>query len=348
MMQTLTATTSAAPSFVAIYREHSPWIRAAVRRLGVPSWSIEDAVQDVFVVAHRRLEDFDGRELEGWLMVITRRVAFRHRRSALRQRRKLDALRLWLGLAPAERPWEAPEARLLLGQMLARLARDQHEAFEVCEVQGHTAMEAAQQLGVNPNTVATRLRAARIELRRVLVEPPMPRMQASRVAMARAYVLLFPRLLLGRLHEAVAIGAWALGTAVVVAIAIAKMEPRPEPAPIVRIASVASTPLASEVVAELPAVVPAPAEVVAPARAVEVAATPVRSVVAARPSMTPTSAEPLPRLDAELLAQAWLALDNGRIDDARRLVATHRVRHPDSPIAAERQRLEDRLAQLEH
>jgi hypothetical protein len=62
---------------------------------------------------------------------------------------------------------------------------------------------------------------------------------------------------------------------------------------------------------------------------------------------TASKVEPLPPLGAELLAQAWRALDRGRIDEARRLVQTHRARHPESPIADERRRLEDRLARLQ-
>ncbi len=162
-----------ARGFRAVYRENLPLVRATIRRLGVPSWLEDDAVQDVFVVAHRRLDDFDGDRIDGWLVVIARRVAFRHRRSAQRHRRKLDALRTWMGFAPPERPWQAPEARVLLREMTRRLAAEQQQAFAWCEVEGYTAIEASQRYGVNPNTVSTRLRAARHELRRALVELPI-------------------------------------------------------------------------------------------------------------------------------------------------------------------------------
>ncbi|MBX7084391.1 MAG: sigma-70 family RNA polymerase sigma factor [Nannocystaceae bacterium] len=346
-MHTLTATTTELPSFAAIYREHAPVVRAAVRRLGVPSWSIEDAVQDVFVVAHRHLADFDGGSLDGWLLVIARRVAFRHRRSAWRQRRKLDALRQWLGLAPPERPWQAPEAQLLLRQMLARLAREQHQAFEVCEVQGHTAQEAAAQLGINPNTVATRLRAARLELRRALVEPPVPRAQVSRMAMARAYLVLWPRVrfdsISSTLQAAIGGGAWALGTAAVVATVIAWTQPRRE-TPQDRGDAITVVREADALPAAAAVAPPAPAELHVPTPPL-VASPPVQRAATSPRAASRDEVAPLPPLDAELLAQAWRALDRGAVDEARRLVQTHRARHPDSPIADERRRLEDRLAQ---
>src|SRR6478736_5757593 len=66
--------------FRAIYErwfaEVSRWIRA----MGGPEAEREDLVQDVFVVVHRRLPDFDGQNLAGWLYQITRRRVrdFRH------------------------------------------------------------------------------------------------------------------------------------------------------------------------------------------------------------------------------------------------------------------------------
>ena len=50
------------------FDEVSRWIRA----LGGPEADREDLVQDVFVVVHRRLPDFDGENLPGWLYRIAR------------------------------------------------------------------------------------------------------------------------------------------------------------------------------------------------------------------------------------------------------------------------------------
>ena len=63
----------AAPlEFRAIYErwfaEVSRWIRA----MGGPEAEREDLVQDVFMVVHRRLPDFDGQNVAGWLYQIAR------------------------------------------------------------------------------------------------------------------------------------------------------------------------------------------------------------------------------------------------------------------------------------
>src|SRR5215467_6597069 len=47
----------------AYYGEVARWIRA----LGGPAADQDDLIQEVFVVVYRRLHDFDGRNLAGWL-----------------------------------------------------------------------------------------------------------------------------------------------------------------------------------------------------------------------------------------------------------------------------------------
>src|ERR1700690_2801682 len=63
--------------------EHvSCWLQA----LGAPSADIEDLAQDVFLVVRRRLCDFDGRNLAGWLYRIASRQVWQHRRRRWIQR----------------------------------------------------------------------------------------------------------------------------------------------------------------------------------------------------------------------------------------------------------------------
>src|SRR2546423_1527065 len=52
------------------------WVRA----LGAPSADQDDLVQDVFVVVHRRLPDFDGENVAGWLYRIAAHQVRDHRR----------------------------------------------------------------------------------------------------------------------------------------------------------------------------------------------------------------------------------------------------------------------------
>src|SRR5688572_12046626 len=80
--------------FDKVYRETSALVFRALRRL-VPESCIDDAVQDVFLVVARRLEDFEGRsKTSTWVYGIVLRVAADHRRSYKRRKRREQALAL--------------------------------------------------------------------------------------------------------------------------------------------------------------------------------------------------------------------------------------------------------------
>ena len=67
--------------FRKIYDEHVAFVWRSLRRLGVAESSLKDAVQDVFVVVHRRLGEWQGRAaVTTWLFAIARRVASGYRR----------------------------------------------------------------------------------------------------------------------------------------------------------------------------------------------------------------------------------------------------------------------------
>ena len=70
-------------TFKEVYDEHFRFVWRSLRRLGVRESDVPDAVQDVFLVVHRRLAEFEGRsKVTTWLFGICFRVA--------RDRRKLD------------------------------------------------------------------------------------------------------------------------------------------------------------------------------------------------------------------------------------------------------------------
>ncbi len=80
--------TSADPgawTFDAVYQTHSAYVSRSARRLGVTESVLEDVVQDVFLVVHRRLAEFDGEAVRAWLFSILTRVA-RDKRRTLRRK----------------------------------------------------------------------------------------------------------------------------------------------------------------------------------------------------------------------------------------------------------------------
>lgn len=157
-------------SLEGVYAEHAPFVWRTVRRLGVPASSVEDAVQDVFVVVHRRLAEFERRSsVRTWIFGIVRRVVRDHRPSKRQEpidTNTLDALpgRDEGPLALAER---AQAARLLLG-LLDELDEEKREAFILVDLEEMSVPEAAEALSANINTVYSRVRAARQELERAL------------------------------------------------------------------------------------------------------------------------------------------------------------------------------------
>ena len=64
------------PDLAEIFRQYAPFAWRALRRLGVPDADVEDVCQEVFVVVHRKLGDFEGRSsLKTWIYGICPRTA---------------------------------------------------------------------------------------------------------------------------------------------------------------------------------------------------------------------------------------------------------------------------------
>lgn len=151
--------------FEQIFRDYFGFAWTGLRRLGVGQASLDDAVQDVFLVVHRRLADFQRRSaLKTWLYGIMLRVAHDHRRS--RQRKgEGQPLDESLGLmdqrpGPQEAAVRAEGLRLL-ERLLEGMDEEKRDVLVLADLEQLSAPEIAEIVGVNPNTVYSRLRAAR-------------------------------------------------------------------------------------------------------------------------------------------------------------------------------------------
>lgn len=155
------------PTFEDVYEQHSHFVLRSVAALGVPPAQIDDAAQEVFLVVHRRLASFEGRSsLRTWVYGIVVHVARGFRRT---QRRKhaneqVDVYPLADVLAAsrgtAEHVAQADDVRRF-DRLLASLDDDKREVLVLAELEELTAVEISEILGVSPNTVASRLRAAK-------------------------------------------------------------------------------------------------------------------------------------------------------------------------------------------
>ena len=155
-----------APSFARLYVDYAPMVWRGLRRLGVTDESIEDALQDVFIVAHRRFEDFEGRSsVKTWLYGIVLRVAKDYRRARTRRAHRAEAFAAVLSVSstsartPAEDA-QRREANRVLHAALAELAEPQREIFVLIELEELSVKEAAAVLHVTVRSCQRRLRAA--------------------------------------------------------------------------------------------------------------------------------------------------------------------------------------------
>lgn len=155
------------------YREERGFVLRVVQRHGVPSDEAEDAVQEVFVVLYSRLHELEpGEGLRLWLRAVARRVCSNHRRGIARRRwaatpgsERVDPDSL---VDPRQRPPDETllqmQVRRMLTSAITRLDEEKRTVFVLSEIEGKTANEIAGLVRVSPNTVSSRLRAARQRL----------------------------------------------------------------------------------------------------------------------------------------------------------------------------------------
>ena len=148
-----------------IYQQYAALVFRNVRRAGVADAQVEDAVQDVFLVVHRRLSEFEGRStLKTWILGITLRVAKDYRRAETRFAHRLHRLCTWLTSDATTPPSpsdvvEQKEAGQLLNQLLSSLPDDTREMLVLVELEGLSVREACDVLNIRLRTGQRRLRA---------------------------------------------------------------------------------------------------------------------------------------------------------------------------------------------
>ncbi|HEU5077098.1 MAG TPA: sigma-70 family RNA polymerase sigma factor, partial [Polyangiaceae bacterium] len=121
---------------------------------------------------HRRLDGFEGRgPLRAWLYSIVVRVASQYRRTRLRKdlehTEDPDGVADTTTLGPEDNAGQNEDVRLLL-ELLDELEEGKREVFVLADLEGLTAPEVADLLELKLNTVYSRLRTARLELKAAL------------------------------------------------------------------------------------------------------------------------------------------------------------------------------------
>jgi len=149
--------------FREVYDQHFAFVWRCVGNRGVRGAMLDDVVQEVFIVVHRKLPEFEGRSsLRTWLAAIVRRVVadYVHKRgNQPAGDQPLEREPAATG-SPAEH-LERKAAVALLDALLAKMSDEQREVFVLHEIEHLSGPEIAELTGSNENTVWTRLRAAR-------------------------------------------------------------------------------------------------------------------------------------------------------------------------------------------
>jgi RNA polymerase sigma-70 factor (ECF subfamily) len=151
--------------FAAIYESHARFVWRVLYRLGVARADVEDVCQEVFLVVHRRLAEFEGRSsLRTWIYGIALRCASDYRRRTARHQTSGEPPHdLAIDAAQLEHV-DAREARALLDRMLDLLDADKREVFVLFELEELSMAEVIAIVGCPLQTGYSRLHAARAVL----------------------------------------------------------------------------------------------------------------------------------------------------------------------------------------
>jgi RNA polymerase sigma factor (sigma-70 family) len=157
-------------SFERVYSEWFETVSRWVLALGARPADHEDLVQDVFTVAYRRLDDFDGNNLAGWLYQIARRKVRDYHRLVWVQTvftpetsANFEGAQ-HAGLGPLDE-LETKQKSELLNRMLATLPSAQQAALMLFELEGFSGHQIAERQQVPINTVWVRIHTARKKLK---------------------------------------------------------------------------------------------------------------------------------------------------------------------------------------
>lgn len=145
----------------ALFQQHYDFVWRSVRRLGVPSDGVDDAAQEVFVVASRRLASIEAGKERAFLFGTALRVASDARRARARRRLSNDEPDPVDSTPRIDELVDQKRARALLDEIVAALPDDVRPIFLLFELEGMTMAEIAAVLDLPAGTVASRLRRAR-------------------------------------------------------------------------------------------------------------------------------------------------------------------------------------------
>ena len=147
----------------AMVAAHHAFVWRSLRRLGVPDCDVDDASQQVFLVAHRRLGEIACESERSFLFQTALRVAADWRRAHQRRCEQpgIDLLDVPDVAASPEELTDRRRARAQLDRVLEAMPMELRVVFVLFELEEMTMSEIATLADLPAGTVASRLRRAR-------------------------------------------------------------------------------------------------------------------------------------------------------------------------------------------
>ncbi|HMA92225.1 MAG TPA: sigma-70 family RNA polymerase sigma factor, partial [Polyangiaceae bacterium] len=149
----------------ALLRDNFTMVWRALRRLGVSQDAADDAAQEVFIIAARRLAEVERGRERPYVYGIALRVAANVRRAKRRSLEHSDEDAIAAAFAigtECDTLLDEKQWRALLENILDKMPEELRNAFVLFEFEGFTEREIAELCSVPQGTVASRLRRARL------------------------------------------------------------------------------------------------------------------------------------------------------------------------------------------
>lgn len=153
-----------------LVEDHLDFVWRSLRRLGVPEAQVDDATQQIWLIAAKKLPEIDPARERAFLFGSALRVASDIRRANAR-RRELVGVEHGPIVDPGPRADEIvdqKQARALLDEILEALPMDLRAVFVLYELEEMSVTEIASMLALPRGTAASRLRRARKEFEKVV------------------------------------------------------------------------------------------------------------------------------------------------------------------------------------
>ncbi|MBU8899394.1 RNA polymerase sigma factor [Corallococcus sp. M34] len=163
--------------FDAFIRQHDTLLRTRGMQLAGNASDVGDLIQDTYERAWRHREQLKTQgDARAWLLRVQRNLFFDRHRLKLRERRAgVSAEEVQETVAaplPEDEPLWAKFGTAEVREALEQIPEEFRTVFRMKEIEGRSYIEIADHLGLNKNTVGTRLARARQKLHALLTPQP--------------------------------------------------------------------------------------------------------------------------------------------------------------------------------